>query len=98
MSAAVTSDAHVRTSSLGRQALTIGRASGFFLIATSAIALHIVDDNYLQPKPGTSAGDHLASGLIPIAVLAAVAAALPHLPPDQAPSSPSSRGGRGWPT
>lgn len=58
MSAAVTSDAHVTTSSLGRQALTIGRASGFFLIATSAIALHIVDDNYLQPKPGTSAGDH----------------------------------------
>src|SRR5437867_3326576 len=44
-----------------------------------AVALHIVDDNFLQPEPGTSAGDHLASGLVPIAVLAAVAALYPRL-------------------
>src|SRR3982750_2393868 len=37
--------------------------------ATAVIALHVVDDNYLQPERGTSPGDHLASGLIPIALL-----------------------------
>ena len=41
-----------------------------------AVALHIVDDNFLQPEPGTSAADHLASGLVPIAVLAALAAVI----------------------
>jgi hypothetical protein len=34
------------------------------------IALHVVDDNFLQPEPGMSAGDHLVSGLVPLAVLA----------------------------
>ena len=38
------------------------------------VALHVADDNYLQPAPGTSPGDHLASGLVPLAVLALVAA------------------------
>ena len=32
-------------------------------------ALHVLDDNFLQPQPGTSAGDHLVSGLVPCAVL-----------------------------
>ena len=50
-----------------------------FLLATGAVGLHIVDDNFLQPEPGTSAGDHLASGLVPIAVIAVVAAAYPRL-------------------
>ncbi len=49
-------------------------------LALAVIALHIVDDNYLQPRPGTSAGDHLASGLVPVAILLVVAAAYPHLP------------------
>jgi uncharacterized protein len=39
-------------------------------IALGLIALHIVDDNFLQPQPGTSAGDHLVSGLVPLAVIA----------------------------
>jgi hypothetical protein len=50
-----------------------------FLLAIGAVGLHFADDNFLQPEPGASAGDHLASGLIPIAVLAAVAALYPHL-------------------
>jgi hypothetical protein len=79
MSASATSDLTIPTSSLGRRARTLTRASAFSLIATSAVALHIVDDNFLQREPGTSAGDHLASGLVPIAVLAAVAGAYPHL-------------------
>ena len=36
-----------------------------FCIAVGVVGLHIVDDNFLQPEPGTSPGDHLASGLIP---------------------------------
>jgi dienelactone hydrolase len=45
----------------------------------AVIAVHLVDDNFLQPQPGTSAGDHLVSGLVPTAVLLAAAAAYPHL-------------------
>ena len=36
--------------------------------------LHVVDDSFLQPNPGTSAGDHLLGGLVPLAVLVAAAA------------------------
>jgi pimeloyl-ACP methyl ester carboxylesterase len=45
----------------------------------AAVAVHVIDDNFVQPQAGTSAGDHLASGLIPLAVLAAAAAIHPHL-------------------
>jgi len=49
------------------------------LLAISLIGLHIVDDNFLQPQPGTSAGDHLVSGLVPLAILALAAWAYPRL-------------------
>jgi pimeloyl-ACP methyl ester carboxylesterase len=52
-----------------------------FIAAVAAIALHVVDDNYLQPAPGTSAGGHLASGLVPLAVLGIVAALYHRLRP-----------------
>jgi dienelactone hydrolase len=35
----------------------------------AVIALHVVDDNFLQPQPGASAGDHLVSGLVPLVLL-----------------------------
>jgi fermentation-respiration switch protein FrsA (DUF1100 family) len=44
-----------------------------YRIATALIALHVVDDNFLQPEPGTSAADHLVSGLVPLAVLVLLA-------------------------
>jgi fermentation-respiration switch protein FrsA (DUF1100 family) len=44
-------------------------------VAIGLVALHVVDDNFLQPEPGTSAADHLVSGLVPLALLAWVAAA-----------------------
>jgi hypothetical protein len=44
-----------------------------FRLALALVALHVVDDNFLQPQPGTSAGDHLVSGLVPLALLAAAA-------------------------
>jgi fermentation-respiration switch protein FrsA (DUF1100 family) len=48
-------------------------------VGLGAVALHIVDDNFLQSEPGTSVGDHLSSGLVPIAVLAVIAAVYPRL-------------------
>jgi uncharacterized protein len=50
-----------------------------FLIGVGVIALHVVDDSFVQPQPGTSAGDHLVSGLIPLAVLGLAAALYPRL-------------------
>ncbi len=79
MSASATSEVQVPTASLARRTRILRRASAFFVIATGAVALHILDDNFLQPEPGTSARDHLASGLIPVAILAALAVAYPHL-------------------
>jgi uncharacterized protein len=41
-----------------------------FLIGVGVIALHVADDSFLQPQPGTSAGDHIVSGLVPLAAIA----------------------------
>jgi uncharacterized protein len=49
------------------------REYGALLAATGIVGLHIADDNYLRPEPGTSPLDHLASGLVPIAVLVGIA-------------------------
>ena len=45
----------------------------------AVLAVHVLDDNFVQPEPGTDAGGHLASGLIPILVLVVAAAVYPHL-------------------
>ena len=45
------------------------------------IAVHLVDDSFLQPEPGTAVADHLVSGLVPLAVLAGAAVAHPRLRP-----------------
>ena len=52
---------------------------GLVVAALAAVGVHIVDENYIQPNPGTSAADHLASGLVPLAVLAAVGLLYPHV-------------------
>jgi hypothetical protein len=58
-----------------RVATERGLATG----ALAVVALHVVDDSFLQPQPGTSAGDHVVSGLVPLAVLALAAWAYPRL-------------------
>ena len=50
-----------------------------FLIAVGVVAVHVLDDNFLQPEPGMSAGDHLVSGLVPLAALAVAALAYPRV-------------------
>jgi dienelactone hydrolase/multisubunit Na+/H+ antiporter MnhB subunit len=58
------------------QAETKIAAAGF-----GAIALHVLDDTFFQPEPGTSSSDHLASGLIPVAVLVGAALVYPRVRP-----------------
>jgi fermentation-respiration switch protein FrsA (DUF1100 family) len=48
-------------------------------VCLAIIALHVADDSFLQPQPGTSAGDHLVSGLVPLGVIALAAWAYPRL-------------------
>ena len=59
-------------------------ASAETLVALGAfglIAVHLVDDSFLQREPGTAVADHLVSGLVPLAVLAGAAVAYPRLRP-----------------
>jgi uncharacterized protein len=50
-------------------------------LAIAVMALHVIDDSFLQPAAGTGPGDHLVSGLVPLAVLGLAAWALPRLRP-----------------
>ena len=56
-----------------------GRERAVVVLCLGIVALHVLDDNFLQPEPGTAAGEHLVSGLVPILLLAAAAAAYQHL-------------------
>src|SRR5215207_4047932 len=69
-----------RSLTAGRRAETCGRRERALVLgAIGLIALHVVDDSFLEPQPGTSATDHLISGLVPLAVLALAAVAYPRL-------------------
>jgi uncharacterized protein len=71
--AALTAAAASRASSSGRRGLAVGhrvRGEATFAVAgLVVVAVHVLDDNFLQPQRGTSAGDHLISGLVPLTVL-----------------------------
>jgi fermentation-respiration switch protein FrsA (DUF1100 family) len=68
----------VTQSLAGRSAHACGRRErATVLLAVSLIALHIVDDSFVQPQPGTSAADPLVSGLVPLALLGLAAFAYP---------------------
>jgi fermentation-respiration switch protein FrsA (DUF1100 family) len=64
---------------LARFAIAVRRETALFLVGTGVIGVHVLDDNFLQPQPGTSAGDHLVSGLVPLAVLVLTAVVYPRL-------------------
>jgi uncharacterized protein len=55
------------------------REAAIFRLGILAIAVHVLDDSFVQPQPGTSAGDHLVSGLVPLVVLGFAAWAYPRL-------------------
>jgi dienelactone hydrolase len=54
---------------------------GLARLALGIATLHVVDDNFLQPQPGTSAGDHLAGGLVQAGLFILFAWAYPRLRP-----------------
>jgi dienelactone hydrolase len=67
---ALTTDTTDTTATGPTPVTTVGPRERWLVgIALVLIALHIVDDSFLQPQPGTSAGDHLVSGLVPLAVI-----------------------------
>src|SRR5918997_4233813 len=55
------------------------RETVLFWIGLALIALHILDDNVVQPQPGTSPGDHVVSTLVPLGLLGLAAWAYPRL-------------------
>jgi hypothetical protein len=69
---------HAASAPARRLAVT-RREYRFFVLALGLVAVPIVDDNFLHPAPGTSAGDHLLSGLVPLAVLAGLALVYPRV-------------------
>src|SRR5215204_340524 len=74
MTATLTAPAPPRMRRGGRSRETV-----LFLIGLALIALHVLDDNFVQPQPGTSPGDHLVSGLVPLTLLGLAAWAYPRL-------------------
>src|SRR5215471_6855929 len=56
-------------------AASLRTESGLARLGLAVVALHVADDSWLQPNPGTSAGDDLFGGLVP-AILLGVAIAL----------------------
>jgi hypothetical protein len=73
LTASAASHAPTRDSVLARLAHAVQRAQALFLFSVGAIGVHVVDDNFLQPEPGTSAAGHLVSGLVPLAAIAGAA-------------------------
>ncbi|MFL5839488.1 MAG: alpha/beta hydrolase, partial [Thermoleophilaceae bacterium] len=47
-----------------------GWTRGLFVAGVAVVALHAIDDSFVHPQPGTSAGDHLLGGLVPLALAA----------------------------
>ena len=62
-----------------RVAAALRTEVGLARLALAVVSLHVVDDNFLQPNPGTSAGDHLVSGLVPLGLLVLAGVVYPRL-------------------
>jgi hypothetical protein len=76
---AVATPARRRVHAAPRALSALRSDSALFLLAIAVIAVHVIDDSFLQPPRGTSPGDHLVGGLVPLAVLAGAAWAYPRL-------------------
>jgi uncharacterized protein len=71
--------AESRRAAATRVAAALRSEAGLARVALGVIALHVVDDNFLQPNPGTSAADHLVGGLLPLALLIGTGLLYPRL-------------------
>ena len=63
-------ESRVSSGLASRVVAAVGSEVAVARLALGAVALHVADDNFLQPNPGTSAADHPA-GLIPLGLLVA---------------------------
>jgi uncharacterized protein len=70
-----------RRAAAARAAAALWSEVGLARLAFGIGALHVVDDNFLQPQPGTSAGDHLVGGLVQTALFVLAAWVYPRLRP-----------------
>jgi fermentation-respiration switch protein FrsA (DUF1100 family) len=77
VTASATAQLPARDHHLARLVRAAQRVQALLGLAVGAIGVHIADDNFFQPEPGTSAADHLVSGLVPLTfvLLAGVAVA-----------------------
>jgi uncharacterized protein len=66
---------------LSRAGAFLRTEAGLARLALGIGALHVVDDNFLQPQPGTSAGDHLVGGLVQTALFVLAAWFYPRFRP-----------------
>lgn len=82
---AITGSAFARAGHPLQAALARVRAVGWevrlAVLGLTLVALHVLDDAVLQPQPGTGADDHLASGLVPLGLLALAIWAYPRSRP-----------------
>jgi uncharacterized protein len=72
---------HAESRAATRVVAALRTEAGLARLALGIATLHVVDDNFLQPQPGTSAGDHLVGGLVQAAVFVLAAWAYPRLRP-----------------
>ncbi|HEU6446498.1 MAG TPA: hypothetical protein VFL61_15700, partial [Gaiellaceae bacterium] len=56
-----------------------GRESAVFATGIGLTALHVLDDAFVGKQPGTSAGDHLLTAVVLLAVLGGSLAVYPRL-------------------
>jgi uncharacterized protein len=70
---------HPPASKAHQLARTAGREATLAQVGLAVIAVHVLDDNFIQPQPGTSAADHLVSGLFLTTLVLGFAAAYPKL-------------------
>lgn len=55
------------------------RFNSLYFAGAALVGLHIADDAFIQPQPGTGPADHLVSGLVPLVLLALGAWAYPRV-------------------
>jgi uncharacterized protein len=63
----------------GTDAVALGRETAIARVAIATLALHVVDDSFIQPEPGVSARDHLVGGLVPLGLLLLLGVFYPRL-------------------
>jgi len=68
-------EATVQPTTLRATRLRIGTRSAVALGSIATVGLHVADDSFVQPEPGTTALDHLPGGLAQLAVVGIAAVA-----------------------